>query len=362
MTDQIREVERDVPIGTLALDSGAALTDVVQRVTLTGQAPRADGSNVVFAPHALTGSSRVTDWWSGIFAPGALFDPAEWCIVGVNVVGGCYGSTGPTSLAPDGKRYGPRFPVVTVGDIVEAQRRALQALGIERLGVVVGGSLGGFQALEWVREHSEAVGHAIVVGAFDHLRAQGIAQNGAARDAIRLDPAFRDGWYELDAPPVAGLRLARAIATLTYKSEHLFEQRFRNRPDRKGSDPARRLDDRFDVEGYLDHQGDLFAARIDANSYRTLTRAMDLFDLRGQERPAGRTRLTFVGIAGDQLYPPEHVWSCAARWAEAGWDSAYRHLPSDHGHDAFLAEPGNLADLLREGLARDRVDQCARSA
>jgi homoserine O-acetyltransferase len=355
VTVTAHEVELDVPIGSLELDSGESLPDVVQRVTRVGCAPAPDGSNVVFAPHALTGSSRVTDWWSGIFGPGALFDPARWCIVGVNVVGGCYGSTGPTTLAPDGKRWGPRFPVVTVGDIVEAQRRALGALGIERLGVIVGGSLGGFQALQWAHAHAGAVDHAIVIGAYDHLRAQGIAQNGAARDAIRLDPAFRGGWY--DEPPVEGLRLARAIATLTYKSEHLFEQRFRNRPDRKGGEPGRRLDDRFDVEGYLAHQGDLFAARIDANSYRTLTRAMDLFDLRGRERPAGSTRLTFVGIAGDQLYPPEHVWSCAARWAEAGWDAAYRHLPSDHGHDAFLAEAGNLADLLREGLARDRVDE-----
>ena len=360
MTVTAHEVELDVPIGTLELASGESLPNVVQRVTRVGCAPAPDGSNVVFAPHALTGSSRVTDWWSGIFGAGALFDPERWCIVGVNVVGGCYGSTGPTTLAQDGKRWGPRFPVVTVGDIVEAQRRALGAVGIERLGVIVGGSLGGFQALQWAYAHAGAVDHAIVIGAYDHLRAQGIAQNGAARDAIRLDPAFRGGWYE--EPPVDGLRLARAIATLTYKSEHLFEQRFRNRPDRKGGEPGRRLDDRFDVEGYLVHQGDLFAARIDANSYRTLTRAMDLFDLRGRERPAGPTRLTFVGIAGDQLYPPEHVWSCAARWAEAGWDAAYRHLPSDHGHDAFLAEAGNLADLLREGLARDRVDQWPRPA
>jgi homoserine O-acetyltransferase len=351
-------VERDVAIGPLTLASGASLPHAVQRVAVYGAPAKADGSNVVFVPHALTGSARVFDWWEGIVGNGALFDPAHWCIIGINALGGCYGSTGPTSEAPDGRRWGPRFPVVTVGDIVTAQRRALDELGIARLGVVIGGSLGGFQALQWAYAYPDAVGHAIVVGAFDHLRAQGIAQNGAARDAIRLDPAFRDGWY--DEPPVAGLRLARAIATLTYKSEALFEQRFGNRPDRSGAEPARRLDDRFDVEGYLARQGDLFAARIDANSYRTLTRAMDLFDLRGRERPAGATRLTFVGIAGDQLYPPEYVWSTAARWAEAGWDAGYRHLPSDHGHDAFLAEAGNLAGILREGVARDSVGEWPR--
>ncbi|GAC1577182.1 MAG: homoserine O-acetyltransferase [Candidatus Elarobacter sp.] len=351
-------VEQDVAIGALELTSGASIPRVVQRVTRYGAAPRPDGSNVVFVAHALTGSSRVLEWWSGILGTGTLFDPARWCIVGVNALGGCYGSTGPSSEAPDGKHWGPRFPVVTVADIVVAQRLALRAVGIERLGVAIGGSLGGLQVLQWAREHGADVDHAIVVGAFDHLRAQAIAQNGMAREAIRLDPKFEDGWY--GEPPVDGLKLARAIATLTYKSEGLFERRFGNRPDRKGGDPSRNLDDGFDVDGYLAHQGDLFAARIDANTYRTLTRAMDLFDLRGREAPAGRTRLTFVGIEGDQLYPPEFVWECAARWAEAGWDAAYRHQISDHGHDAFLAEPDVLAGLLRDGVragARDGLTE-----
>jgi homoserine O-acetyltransferase/O-succinyltransferase len=346
-------VEQDVSIGALGLESGASIPDVVQRVTRYGAAPRADGANVVLVTHALTGSSRVLEWWQGLLGPGTLFDPAEWCIVGVNTLGGCYGSTGPTTFAPDGRRWGPRFPVITVGDIVEAQRLALKAFGVPRVGVAIGGSLGGLQALQWARVHGDDVDHAIVVGAYDHLRAQAIAQNSMAREAIRLDPAFQGGWY--DAQPVEGLKLARAIATLTYKSEGLFETRFSNRIDRKGGDPRRNLDDRFDVDGYLAHQGDLFAARIDANSYRTLTRAMDLFDLRGREKPAGATRLTFVGIEGDQLYQPEFVWETAARWAEAGWDASYRHLPSDHGHDAFLAEPDALARLLRDGVSPDGV-------
>lgn len=353
-------VDHDVAIGALTLASGEQLANVVQRVTVTGAAPAADGANVVLVPHALTGSSRVTEWWSGLAGDGALFDPREWCVVGVNALGSCYGSTGPVSIAADGRRWGPRFPVVTVADLVEAQHRALHELGIERVAVVIGGSLGGFQALQWAYAHGDAVERAVVVGAFDHLRAQGIAQNGAARDAIALDPAFAGGWYE--RPPVAGLRLARAIATLTYKSEALFEHRFANRVDRRGGDPARRLDDRFDVEGYLAYQGDRFAERIDANAYRTLTRAMDLFDLRGRERPAGRTHVTFVGIAGDQLFPPEHVAACAKRWAGAGWDAEYCELASDHGHDAFLAEAPVLGRLLRERLDRDRVPAWPRAA
>lgn len=352
MSSVIDEVELDVPVGALELASGERLDDVVQRVTRYGCAPRADGANVVFVAHALSGSSRVLEWWNGFLGDGGLFDPARWCIVGINVLGGCYGSTGPASLASDGRRWGPRFPVVTVADMVAAQRRALLALGIERVGVAVGGSLGGKQALQWARAYPDAVDRAIVVGAFDHLRAQGIAQNGLARDAIALDPAFRGGWY--DTPPVAGLRLARALATLSYKSEALFERRFANRPDRGGGDPARSLGDRFDVEGYLARQGDLFVARFDANSYRTLTRAMDLFDLRGHERPAGSTRLTFIGVDDDQLYPPEFVSACAARWADAGWAAEYRQLRSDHGHDAFLAEPHALVELLRDGLDANR--------
>ena len=342
------DIEHDVEIGALALASGASIPSVVQRVTLYGRAPKPDGSNVVFVAHALSGSSRVVEWWDGLVGEGGLFDLETWCVAGVNVLGGCYGSTGPSSLAPDGRRWGPRFPVITVGDMVEAQRKALRELGIPRVAIAIGGSLGGQQCLQWVRGYDDAVDHAIVVGTFDHLRAQGIAQNFAAREAIRLDPKFAGGWY--DEPPVDGLRLARAIATLTYKSEALFETRFANRPDRSGGDPARSLADRFDVEGYLAHQGDVFVRRFDANSYVMLTRAMDLFDLRGKERPAGSTRFTFVGIAGDQLYPPEFVRSCAARWNDAGWNVDYCDLASDHGHDAFLAEPESLAAVLRDGL------------
>jgi homoserine O-acetyltransferase len=338
-------VDHDVRLGDVALSGGTTLPEVTARVTIYGT-PQADGANIVFAPHALTGSSRVAEWWGGLVGPGALFDTARWCVVGINALGGCYGSTGPPSLAPDGRRWGPRFPIVTVEDMVDVQRRALQHLGIERLGVVIGGSLGGFQALSWARRYGAVVDHAIVVAAHDHLRAQAIAQNGLAREAIRLDPNFLDGWY--DEQPVAGLKLARAIATLTYKSEELFERRFANRPDRAGGDPKTVLDDRFDVDGYLAYQGVRFAARMDANTYRTLTRAMDLFDLRGAEGGPERTRLTFVGVTGDQLFFAEHIRAVCERWSDAGWNAAFRLMKSDHGHDAFLAEAKALGELLAD--------------
>ncbi len=340
-------VDHDVRLGDVTLASGTLLPDVTARVTIYGQ-PRADGSNVVFAPHALTGSSRVAEWWGGLVGPGGLFDTARWCVVGINALGGCYGSTGPPVLAPDGRVWGPRFPIVTVEDMVDVQRRALQSLGIERLAVVIGGSLGGFQALSWARRHGAAVGHAIVVAAHDHLRAQAIAENGIAREAIRLDPKFNDGWY--DEQPIEGLKLARAIATLTYKSEELFERRYANRPDRAGGNPKTALDDRFDVDGYLAYQGVRFAARMDANTYRILTRAMDLFDLRGAEGGPERTRLTFVGVTGDQLFYADHISAVSERWSAAGWDAAFRLMHSTHGHDAFLAETRELGTLLADRI------------
>jgi homoserine O-acetyltransferase len=338
-------VDHDVRLGDVLLSGGTTLPDVTSRVTIYGQ-PRDGGANVVFAPHALTGSSRIAEWWGGLVGPGALFDTQRWCVVGINALGGCYGTTGPPSLAPDGRKWGPRFPIVTVEDMVDVQRSTLLSLGIERLGVVIGGSLGGFQALSWARRYGAHVDHAIVVAAHDHLRAQAIAQNGLAREAIRLDPNFHEGWY--DVQPTAGLKLARAIATLTYKSEDLFERRFANRPDRAGGNPKLVLDDRFDVDGYLVYQGVRFAERMDANTYRILTRAMDLFDLRGAEAGPERTRLTFVGVTGDQLFFADHIKAVCDRWSDAGWNAKFRLMKSDHGHDAFLAEAHELGDLLRD--------------
>jgi homoserine O-acetyltransferase len=318
----------------------------VQRVTRYGE-PNADGSNVVLVPHALTGSSRVAEWWSGLVGPGMRYDPAAWCIIGINALGGCYGSTGPASLAPDGEPYGARFPVVTVDDMVEAQRRALDALGIGQLAVAIGGSLGGMQALTWGIVHGARVREAIVVGAYDAFSAMGIGLNAVARQAIYDDPAFADGRYAPDAQPVRGVRLARMIAMLTYKSDRLFEERFANRVDRAGGDPLRNRNDRFDVEGYLAYQGDIFAKRMDANAYLTLTRAMDLFDLRGRAPQSLATRLTFVGIENDWLFPAPYVERAAARYAALGMPARYLFFATQHGHDAFLAETDALAGLLQ---------------
>lgn len=339
----------DVEIGPLILANGERLESVVQRVTQYGELD-SDGGNVVVVPHALTGSSRVGDWWNGMVGPGKLFDPARWFVVGINALGSCYGSTGPASLAPDGAPYASRFPIISVADMVTAQRRALERLGIERVAVVIGGSLGGMQALTWALDHGSRVERAMIIGAYDTFSALGIGLNAVARQAIYNDPEFAGGDYPADTQPTQGVRLARMIAMLTYKSDILFETRFGNRLDRAGGNPARNRGDRFDVEGYLAYQGDIFAKRMDANAYLALTRAMDLFDVRDVV-PLERTpKLSFVGIENDWLFPRHYVERAAARYAALGYECTYRTFATTHGHDAFLAEAEALAEILEPDL------------
>jgi homoserine O-acetyltransferase/O-succinyltransferase len=320
--------EETVAIGALDLDCGETLPAVDQRVTVYGT-PHADGSNVVLVAHALTGSSRVAQWWPGIVAEGGLFDPREWCVVGINALGSCYGSTGPSTDPVQARR----FPQITVGDIVTAARRALLALGIERLEIVIGGSLGGMQALQWALDAPDIARKAIVIGAHDHHSPMGIALNAVQREAIALDPA-------------RGLRLARKIAMLTYKSEELFNRRHGRNPDRNGKAC-------FDVEGYLELQADRLASRMEPASYATLTHAMDSFDVRSYAIPERKPVLRFVGISSDWLFRSRDVRAAAARFASMGLNSGYVELRSDHGHDAFLAEPAALRALLKPIVARD---------
>ncbi len=314
--------EETVGVGALQLESGVTLPRVEQRVTMYGD-PIANAGRIVLVNHALTGSSRVTDWWPRIAGSDGLFDPNECCIIGVNALGSVYGSTGPDDES---------FPRVTVRDIVAAQRRALDTIGIQRIWIAIGASLGGMQALQWALDAPERIDRAIVIGAHDHHTAMGIALNAVQRDALALDPE-------------RGLGLARKIAMLTYKSEALFTSRHERRPDRHG----RAF---YDVEGYLERQADAFTARMNAHAYTALTHAMDSFDVRADAQTARiKPNLTFVGISSDWLFRPQDVRAAASRFRRAGFDAAYLELTSDHGHDAFLAEPEALARLLRPVLA-----------
>lgn len=283
----------------------------------------------------------MLDWWAGLAGTGKLIDTNAVAVICVNALGSCYGSTGPGSLAPDGAPYGERFPLVTVTDMVRAQRRALVEIGYARFAAVIGGSLGGMQAIAWGVESPEAVDRVVAIGAYDHFAAMGIALNAIAREAIRIART-----------PAEGIALARKIAMLTYKSEALLARRFARNADRAGGDPTRIAADRYDVEGYLDYQGAIFAERMEPGAYLALTRAMDLFDVRDREIAASPSpSFHFVGISSDWLFLPQYVRKTADRIAALGIASTYDELVSDHGHDAFLAEPERLEELLAARLA-----------
>ncbi|HJQ31925.1 MAG TPA: homoserine O-acetyltransferase [Pyrinomonadaceae bacterium] len=324
--------------------------------------------NAVLVCHALSGSARVADWWPELFGEGKPFDTERHCVIGVNVVGSCYGSTGPRSIdARTGRPYGVDFPLVTIADMVRAQSLLLERLGVRRLRAVVGGSIGGMQALQWAVDFPERVERCVAIGAAP-LPALGLALNHLQRQAIMNDPLWRGGRYSEDEPPEAGLALARGIAMCSYKSAGLFDSRFARRPDRAGEDPARSLCERFDVAGYLDHQGRSFTRRFDANSYLILSKAMDTFDLArgyGSEESAlrrVRARVLLVGITSDWLFPPDEVRALARRMSAAGVRCRYEELESPHGHDGFLADADLLAPLLCEALNERASGRAAQHA
>ena len=337
--------EGDLYLDRLSLDAGGSLHPVTIRYA---QYSELRGDNVVLVCHALSGSARVADWWPQMFGADGVFDLERDCVIGTNVVGSCYGSTGPASVNPEtGKAYGPQFPLVGLRDMVRVQALALEQLGVERVRVAIGGSMGGMQALQWAVDFPGRVQRCIAVGAAP-LGAMALAFNHLQRQAIRLDPNWPDGAAE------QGIALARAIAMCTYKSGDLFAERFGRKPDRSGEDPYSSLEQRFDVAGYLDHQGEKFRARFDANSYLALSKAMDTFDLaRGYASEADalcriRANVLLVGISSDWLFPPEDVRVLAQRIRAAGVRCHYRELQSSHGHDGFLADMPQLAGLIRD--------------
>jgi homoserine O-acetyltransferase len=341
------------------LSAGGILQPVTLRYAVYGDLNEAR-DNAVLVCHALSGSARVADWWPQLVGPNQPFDTTSYCVIGVNVIGSCYGSTGPCSEHPQkpGQLYGSNFPPVTIKDMVRAQAQLLDHLGIDRLHAVIGGSIGGMQALSWAVDFPERVERCIAIGAAP-LSAMGLALNHLQRQAILNDPAWRAGHYALDQQPVAGLALARAIALCSYKSAELFSERFARRPDRSGEDPQSSLTARYDIAGYLDYQGSIFTPRFDANSYLVLSKAMDTFDLAEGDKSSAshqaalgriRARLLLVGISSDWLFPPSDVRALAWSARAAGVKVNYAELNSSHGHDGFLAEAAQLAPIIKSHL------------
>jgi len=325
----------------LELDSGVDLPHVRVAYRTWGRLDRGR-SNAVLVCHALTGSADVDLWWPDLLGPGRALDPSSDFIVCSNVLGSCYGTTGPRSHRPGGGQgWGPDFPAITIRDIVRAQAALLDVLGIERLRLVVGGSLGGMQVLEWALLFPDRVEAIAPIAASARHSAWCIGLSEAQRQVIAADPAWLGGRYSPYAPPRAGLAAARMVAMCAYRSPASFDLRF----DRRRED-----DGRFAVESYLQHQGRKLVDRFDANAYVTLTRAMDTHDVgRGRDgwRSAlgrVRARTLVVSIASDVLYVPAEQRDLAAAIPGARLAT----IPSPHGHDGFLIEGAAVNDLLRE--------------
>lgn len=346
--------------GGLGLEAGGHLSVVTVAYETWGKL-NADASNAVLVLHALSGDSHVSGpvepghpspgWWGPLVGPGAAIDTNRYFVVCPNVLGGCQGTTGPSSWAADGRPYGSRFPVVTVKDQVAVERALASELGIDTWYAVAGGSMGGMRAIQWAVDFPANVDRAIVVATGAAASAEQIALCWLQDQAIRLDPDFRDGdYYDAERGPAVGLAIARGIGHLSYRSEVELQRRFGNNsqdhkpPLSKG---------RYAVESYLAHHGEKMIRRFDANSYLVLSEAMNHYDLGrgyGGAREAlsrVRAQVTIAGISSDRLYPLRLQWELADL---LGGADDVQVIDSIVGHDAFLVEHQAMGEVIREAL------------
>jgi homoserine O-acetyltransferase/O-succinyltransferase len=312
----------------LNLELGGQLSPVRVAYSTYGKLNEAR-DNAVLVCHALTGSSSVSSWWGDALGAGLMLDTAQDFIVCANVLGGCYGSTGPATVdAATNRNFGPDFPEITVGDMIRVQVALLEHLGISRLKFAIGGSMGGMQVLELLRSHPERVAAGVVIGAPPRHSAWALALYHLSRAAIERDPDFRGGRYGFQP---RGLGLAREIATISYRSAASFELTQGRKPSpTDASKPA--------IQTYLEHQGEKLLERFDANSYLSISRALDRFDVTASELESLPQPILCVGISSDVLYLPGEIREIAATAPHA----QYWELESPHGHDAFLLETRRL--------------------
>ncbi|RAR58526.1 homoserine O-acetyltransferase [Onishia taeanensis] len=333
----------------------------------------AEGTNAVLICHALSGhhhaagrhheGDRKPGWWDAHIGPGKSIDTNRFFVVSLNNLGGCHGSTGPLSINPEtGRPWGPDFPMMTVSDWVHSQARLADRLGIERFAAVVGGSLGGMQVMQWALDYPERIAHAAVIAATPRLSAQNIAFNEVARQAIRSDPDFHDGWYgEHDTLPRRGLKLARMVGHITYLSETAMGSKF-------GRDLRHDLgygyEVEFQVESYLRHQGDTFSESFDANTYLLMTKALDYFDpaaphggdLAAALAPA-QCPFLVVSFSTDWRFPPWRSRELVDALVRADKPVSYANIDSPHGHDAFLLPEPRYQAVFAGFMARVARDQ-----
>lgn len=338
----------------LELESGEVLPEIDIAYETYGEL-NGERSNAVLICHALSGDAHAAGhhpddppdakagWWDLYIGPGKPVDTDHYFVISSNCLGGCKGTTGPAAINPEtGKPYGLDFPIITVGDMVELQRRLIERLGIQNLLAVIGGSMGGMQVLEWAVRFPDRVAGVIPIATTASLGAQPLAFDAVGRNAIRSDPQFHDGRYaEHNTQPARGLAIARMLGHITYLSEEGMQRKF-GRSLRHGSALHYDLEPQFSVETYLDHQGDKFVERFDANTYLYLTRAMDYFNLGdgrgGLEAAMGRTRAKFLvaSFTSDWLFPSFQSRRIVSALTHAGRTATYLDIPSDSGHDTFL--------------------------
>ncbi len=348
----------------LVLESGRMLSPVTLTYETYGEFNR-DKSNVILICHALSGDAHAAGWhkeakkpgwWDGMIGPGKAFDTEKFAIVCSNVIGGCKGSTGPTSVNPEtGKPYGAHFPFVTITDMVNAQKRLIDHLGIKYLFAIVGGSMGGMQVLQWCVSYPDKVRLAIPIATTARSSPMQIAFNEVGRRAIMSDANWNNGDYDADGVPSVGLALARMIGHITYLSDASMYQRF-----------GRKLQDKetfgfdfstdFQVESYLHYKGSTFIKRFDANSYLYITKAIDYFDITKNNSLAEglkgiRAKFLVIAITSDWLYPPYQAKEIVMALTSNRIDVSYVEINSNYGHDAFFLETGQLTYVIKNFLS-----------
>ena len=355
----------------LVLEAGATLAPVEVAYETYGRLNR-DRSNAIVVCHALTGDAHAAGhhgdpdepgWWDSMIGPGKPVDTDRYFVVSSNLLGGCRGTTGPSSPQPgDGRPYGLRFPQFTVRDLVEVQRRLLAHLGVRRLHGAIGGSLGGMQILQWAIDHPDELGSGLVICASARLTAQNIAFSAVARAAIMEDESFHGGdYYEHGVRPDSGLSLARRIAHITYLSEESMRAKFGRRLQHDG-EPLRGFGIDFAVESYLEYQGESFVNRFDANSYLYLTRVMDYFDPLGDVATAieqlrgSRTRFLVLSFDTDWRFPTEHSREIVRMLTAARLPVTFREISSPHGHDSFLLPVPEYHRTVAAFVERQRLE------
>lgn len=349
----------------LPLECGSSFGPITLAYETYGELSAAK-DNAILILHALSGDAhaagfndpheRHPGWWDIMIGPGKAFDTQKYFVICSNVIGGCKGSTGPSSVDPKtGQPYGLSFPMVTIRDMVDAQRALIDHFGIDQLLCAVGGSMGGMQVLQWVASYPERVRLAIPIATTSKLSAQSIAFNEVGRQAIESDPHWKEGEYYGHPIPRRGLAIARMIGHITYLSEKSMHQKF----GRKLQDKARygydfRTD--FQVESYLKHKGDSFVDRFDANSYLYISKAMDYFDL---AQPHGKLEQAFaqtkskflvISFSSDWLFPSYQSKEIVSACRRVGAEAIYTEIQTDYGHDAFLLESGQLTSLISNFL------------